>query len=123
MEEGLNKRTNQEVPTNFLVKIMEIILKNNIFEFHEGYYIQNIGAAMGCKPIPPYANIFMAKIDWLLKTSKGAEALLLLKRFLDEYFFLIPPKNCMHYCEMEQITQYHKIYHDPYYPKKLTIER
>ena len=88
MEEGLNKRANKEVPTNFLVKIMETILKNNIFEFHEGYYKQNIGAAMGSKPILPYANIFMAKIDRLLKNSKGAEALLILKRFLDDYFFI-----------------------------------
>ena len=88
MEIGLNKRVNQKVPTDFLVKMMEIILKNNIFEFHEGYYKQNIGAAMGSKPIPPYANNFMAKIDRLIKKTKGAEALLLLKRFLDDYFLI-----------------------------------
>ena len=88
IEIGLNKRLNQKVPTDFLVKMMEIILKNNIFEFHEGYYKQNIGAAMGSKPIPPYANNFMAKIDRLIKKTKGAEALLLLKRFLDDYFLI-----------------------------------
>ena len=42
---------------------MEIILKNNIFEFHEANWKQEIGAAMGCPPIPDYANIFMAPID------------------------------------------------------------
>ena len=88
MEIGLNKRVKQEVPTDFLVKMMEIILKNNIFEFHEGYYKQNIGAAMGSKPIPHYANNFMAKLDRLIKNTKGAEALLLLKRFLDDYFLI-----------------------------------
>ena len=63
LERELNKRSNQEVPTDFFVKIIEIILKNYIFEFSEGYYKQNIGAAMGSKPIPPYANTCMAKID------------------------------------------------------------
>ena len=88
IETELNKRENQEVTTEFLVKMMEIILKNNIFEFHEGYYRQEIGASMGSKPIPPYANIFMATIDKKIKNGEGAEALLLLKRFLDDYFLI-----------------------------------
>ena len=46
------------------------------------------GAAMGCKPMPSYANILMATIDDLIKNQKEAEALLLLKRFLDDYFTL-----------------------------------
>ena len=41
---------------------MEIILNENIFEFHNLYWKQKIGAAMGSSPIPHYANIFMAKI-------------------------------------------------------------
>ena len=67
---------------------MDIILNQNIFEFHDGLYKQNIGATMGSKPIPHYANIFMAKIDRLIKQLEGAEALTLLKRFLDDYFML-----------------------------------
>ena len=43
---------------------------------------------MGSQPIPPYANVFMAKIDKLLKNAQGAEALLLFKRFLDDYFLI-----------------------------------
>ena len=41
---------------------------------------------MGCKPVPPYANIFMATIDAMMQNKKGAESILLLKRFLDDYF-------------------------------------
>ena len=43
---------------------------------------------MGCIPIPPYANIFMAHIDSLIKNLDGAEALIVMKRFLDDYFKL-----------------------------------
>ena len=86
LEDELEKRENKEVPTNFLIKIMEIILKNNIFEFHDGYFRQNIGATMGSKPVPPYANIFMAPIDEQIKKLDAEEQMSLLKRFLDDYF-------------------------------------
>ena len=42
---------------------MKVIVYNNIFEFHESVWKQNIGAAMGSKPVPHYANIFMTHID------------------------------------------------------------
>ena len=51
----------QTVSTEYIVRILEIILENNIFEFDSELYRQDVGAAMGCKPIPAYANIFMAK--------------------------------------------------------------
>jgi hypothetical protein len=65
---------------------MEILLYNNIFEFHDGYWRQNVGAAMGCKPVPDYANVFMETIDQIIEQLEGAEDLLLLLRFLDDYF-------------------------------------
>ena len=67
---------------------MKIILNENIFEFHDALFKQNIGASMGSKPIPHYANVFMAMIDDLIKNLDIAEALALIKRFLDDYFML-----------------------------------
>ena len=64
LQEGLDSRNNPEIPTDYLVKLMEIILKNNLFNFHDQLYRQEIGCAMGTKPAPSYANIFMArKVD------------------------------------------------------------
>ena len=65
---------------------MKLILQNNIFTFHDGYWKQNIGAAMGSRPVQSYANICMATIDELIENQKEAEALLMLRRFLDDYF-------------------------------------
>ena len=62
MKKKMDEEKNQETPSHFIMKLMEIILYHNIFEFHEGFYKQKIGAAMGSKPTPGYANIFMAKI-------------------------------------------------------------
>ena len=86
LEDKLNGRQNPEVPTEYIVKMMELLLNNNIFEFDEFLWKQNVGAAMGCKPVPPYANVFMATIDTLIKNQQGAHAFRLLKRFLDDFF-------------------------------------
>ena len=40
---------------------MEMIIKNNIFNFHDEMSRQEVGCAMGSKPAPSYANVFMAK--------------------------------------------------------------
>ena len=64
LQECLDKRNNPEVPSDYLVRLMEIILKNNLFTFHDALWKQEIGCAMGTKPAPSYADIFMArKID------------------------------------------------------------
>ena len=74
--------------------MLELVLKNNIFEFNSELFIQLIGTAMGSKPAPSYANIFMAKrIDSLIRnlartTNDGVDPLDLLKRFLDDIFLV-----------------------------------
>ena len=71
---------------------MEIILKHNIFEFHDSLWRQEVGAAMGSKPVPSYADIFLACIDNEIKSIANSynngeiQALILLKRFLDDIF-------------------------------------
>ena len=61
LQEGLESRKNPEVPTDYLLKFMEIILKSNLFIFHDELWRQEIGCAMGTKPAPSYADIFMAR--------------------------------------------------------------
>ena len=95
VEEELNKRTNPKVPTGFLTRVLEFILKYNIFEFNQELYQQVIGTAMGTRPAPPYANIFMAnKIDDKIKEAASKmkdseeDSIKLLKRFLDDLFII-----------------------------------
>ena len=57
----MDDRNYPELPTDYLVKLMEIILKNNLFNFHDELYRQEIGCAMGTKPAPSYADNFMAR--------------------------------------------------------------
>ena len=90
----LAKRVNPKVETQFLMKLLEIILTENIFEFHNQLWKQKIGAAMGSRPVPHYANNLMAEIDDKIEAlavkynKNNIEALRLLKSFLDDYFSL-----------------------------------
>ena len=43
--------------TNTLIILLEIVLKNNTFEFNNKCYIQLQGTAMGTRLAPAYANI------------------------------------------------------------------
>ena len=67
MEEKLDTKEDKKVPTDFIIKLMDIVLNHNIFEFHNGLWKQRVGVAMGSPPVPRYANIFMAKIDKQIK--------------------------------------------------------
>ena len=98
MREGLQKRKEPAVPTDFLMQLMQVILCNNIFEFHKSYYKQNVGAAMGGRPVPHYANIFMSSIDKNIKQLDKMQLLLLFKRFLMiiSSYGKEPPNSYMH---------------------------
>jgi hypothetical protein len=93
MREQLQERTAPQVPTEYLLSLMDIILNENIFVFYDSLWKQKVGAAMGSKPVPHYANVFLARtIDKAFKIlsskydTETVKALQLLKRFLDDYF-------------------------------------
>ena len=92
---ALDERVDKSVPTDFIISLLEIILKFNVFEFDKQLFIQAIGTAMGAIPAVSYANIFMASvID--PNITKAAEQLKIndenpikfLKRFLDDVFLV-----------------------------------
>ena len=60
--EALNERTNPEVSTEFIIRLLETLLSDAIFQFADQHYKQNVGTTMGANPAPPFSNIFMAKI-------------------------------------------------------------
>ena len=90
LEEALDGRISPEIPTEYLVKLMDVILKNNIFTFHDEIWKQEIGCAMGTKSAPAYADVFMARRieDKIISLAEKYGKLLLsiFKRFLDDIF-------------------------------------
>ena len=74
-------------PPEVIGELIDLVLKNNIFEFDGKHYLQIQGTAMGTKMAPAYANLFMGKIEDQLR-SIGGDNILLWKRFIDDIFLV-----------------------------------
>ena len=49
VSDALEERNDKRIPSDYIVKLLELVLKNNIFEFNRELFIQMIGTAMGTK--------------------------------------------------------------------------
>ena len=111
---ALESRKNQNNSTDFLVRLMEVILKNNLFKFNGEMFRQEIGAAMGSPPIPAYANIFMAetmdnKIKELAEKyqENNQSKMLAFKRFLDDYISIFAGSSQKLHELFEELNRFH----------------
>jgi predicted GIY-YIG superfamily endonuclease len=85
--EALDKRSNPNPPTDHLIRLLELILKLNHFEFNNKYYLQIKGTAMGSPTAPSYANTFMGKLEEDMLGSAPTSPFCW-KRFIDDVFFI-----------------------------------
>ena len=114
MREAYSESHSPSIPPEFLSRLMELVLKCNIFEFNGEFYKQVIGTAMGSKPAPSYANIFMSrKIDTkifnIAKYFSEYEGLNLLffKRFLDDLFMIFTGSTQKLHSFFHQVNKIH----------------
>ena len=107
----LQSRQDKSIPTEFLTRILEQVLTMNIFEFDKKMFLQKIGIAMGTVCAPPYATIFMNKIDELIRelarTVTDADPIRLYKRFLDDIFLVWKGSVSELQTFLEQINNLH----------------
>ena len=66
---------------------MNLVLKHNVFEFDEKFYLQIQGTAMGTKMAPVYANLFMGRLEAQL-INQAPESIHSWKRFIDDIFII-----------------------------------
>ena len=59
----LDQRQNQNIPTKFLLSLINFVLTSNNFVFNDKHYIQIQGTAMGTKMAPSYACLFMGILE------------------------------------------------------------
>ena len=62
IREALDNGESPEIPTETIVDLAELVLRNNNFEGNENHYLQTLRTAIGMKMAPSYANCLW--IDW-----------------------------------------------------------
>ena len=112
--ECLRKATDSTAKSDLIVKLMEHLLKHNLFEFNSSTWRQDIGTAMGVHPAPSYANINLARridsriIDLANALRENNESsLLLYKRLLDDIFAIFEGTTKELHELFEAINQIH----------------
>ena len=63
LREVFDKREQHTIPTSELIRMVDFVLSNNYFEFNGQIKQQISGTALGTKFAPPYACLFMNKIE------------------------------------------------------------
>jgi hypothetical protein len=76
-------------PDKYLLKLLELSLKNNDFTFNDKFYLQIMGTAMGKRFAPALANIYLLEFDEAAMNGFDLKPLLFF-RYLDDIFFLWP---------------------------------
>ena len=114
LKKALEERDDKQIPIEFISKLMELVLKYNIFEFHGALYQQLIGTAMGSKPAPSYANIYLSKtIDPEVEKlgfkygENKTTAFSLFKRFLDDIFIIYKGTTTKLHELLKEINEIH----------------
>ena len=63
LRKRLNERDKKGVSTDTLVEFVELVLKNNIFNFNKKSLKQKRGTAIGAKFALPYSILFMPELE------------------------------------------------------------
>ena len=89
----LNRRQLSEVPTDFLIELLTLVLECNVVEFNGSLYQQTWGTSMGAACSPLYADLFMSELEttFLKTTGKKFKDNIyrgFFRRFLDDIVIL-----------------------------------
>ena len=80
----LEQRPTPDPPTDTLIRLAELVLTLNTFEFNGNYYQQIKGVAMGTKMGPSYACLFMGRLELRLFQEFQGPKPQFYRRFIDD---------------------------------------
>ena len=86
LHEKLEERNDKSVPTADLVNMANFVLENSCFEFDPCIKQQISGTATGTEFTPPYACIFMYKVESAFLESENTKPWVWM-RYIDDIFF------------------------------------
>ena len=80
----LNRRSESDPPTHTLLRLAELVLTMNTFEFDGTFYRQTSGVAMGTKMGPSYACLFMGHLEEQMRNTYTGPFPEFYGRFIDD---------------------------------------
>ena len=88
LEKASERREDRSVPTDYLMRLMLLVLCSNIFEFDGHLWLQKSGTAIGTRAAPTLANIFMGEWEADLLNRWSGTPVQFYRRYIDDLFFI-----------------------------------
>ena len=82
----LDRRPNPHVKTDIILRLAELVLNLNTFQFNGEYYSQSGGVAMGTKMGPSFACLFVGYLEEKMFSEYIGPVPDLYKRYIDDVF-------------------------------------
>jgi hypothetical protein len=83
-----------DFPTELFLRILQLVMDNNIFSFGDSYWLQLSGTAMGTPVACAYATVSFGQYENTTILPKFSSNLLYYKRYIDNIFGIwLPPAN------------------------------
>eukprot|EP00079_Xenopus_tropicalis_P014684 XP_004911451.1 PREDICTED: uncharacterized protein LOC101735191 [Xenopus tropicalis] len=78
----------KNVPTEFLLHLLELTLTRNFFRFEKDFFLQLSGTAMGSALAPSYANLYMADFESTHLLPLLHKSISVYFRYIDDLFLI-----------------------------------
>ena len=110
------KENKDKLPNTQVIRIiLNHILKHSSFRFIDKHFLQINGTSMGGRYAPPYANLFMGRIENRIHQVWGNN-IIFWKRFIDDIFFIFKG-------DINQLIQLQNFMNDIHDTIKFTFEQ
>jgi len=86
LQHFLEKRIIKDPPTSTVLRLAELVLTLNSFEFNGDFFHQKKGVAMGTRMGPSYANLFMGFLEEKMESKFHGKSPELYSRYIDDIF-------------------------------------
>ena len=87
-EKALEKRSNKDIPTDEVLRIMDMVLENNNFSFNWKHYVQTEGTAIDSHLRMNYASVYLGSWGKTLFQNSKTKKPLTYFRFVDDVWGL-----------------------------------
>ena len=101
-----NASTSNDLPVESILKLVDLVLENNHFQFNKENYMQKMGTAMGSPMAPAYSSLFMGKLEQQFLASRDILPSVWL-RFLDDIFMVWDHSLESLHCFVDALNSFH----------------
>ena len=98
-----------DFPAKLIIKLLKIVMENNVFRFGDLWFLQKNGTAMGTIAAVKYATIYFAQHEHDTIIPKYKNQMLYFRRYIDDIFIIWDTQGPFSWKDLENDLTYEKL--------------